>query len=446
MIVVIGGGPAGRIAAMRLAEAGREVRLVEKRAIGGQCLHDRCMVVCALADAARLVERSRRMHDLGIFDAAPRVSFPAMMTRMREIQTKLGTVLDVETRKADVEILYGAEGRLEGRTAYIDDEPAPAEAVVAATGSRTALPSIPGTDLPGVYTYETFRELPDLPARIAVIGGGTVGAEFARIFRAFGSEVHLIARSSLLKEIDGRFRTAVLRDLAGVAIHENARVLSIEGGGRVRSVEMQTANGDTGLAVDAVFLATGLAPRSELLQGIRKDPLGNVIVDDHMRTSVPGVYAAGDVIGPPYLTPVARREGVVAADNILGRDVAMDYATVPQALELGYEFASVSAPGDDGLALSSPAPAGPGSFWDVASGWTGMAEIRVDPATGRIVGAAAAAPGASLLISYLGFLMRRGITVEEFDTFAEIHPSTDGIYWLNRYAAELLRKERKEDL
>ncbi len=208
---------------------------------------------------------------------------------------------------------------------------------------------------------------------------------------------------------------------------------------------MRTADGDTGLEVDAVFLATGLTPRSELLQGLRKDPLGNVIVDDHMQTSVPGVYAAGDVIGPPYLTPVARREGAVAADNILGRNVAMDYAAVPQALELGYEFASVSVPGEEGVTLSSPAPAGPGSFWDVASGWTGMAQIRVDPATGRIVGAAAAAPGASLLISYLGFLMRRGITVDDFDAFAEIHPSTDGIYWLSRYAAELLRKEREKD-
>jgi dihydrolipoamide dehydrogenase len=114
MIVVIGGGPAGRIGAMRLAQAGKEVRLIEKRKIGGQCLHDRCMTLCALNDVARLVEYARTQKDLGILDSVPAVSYPAVKRRMREIQEKLSTVLDAETRRAGVEIVYGAEGRLEG--------------------------------------------------------------------------------------------------------------------------------------------------------------------------------------------------------------------------------------------------------------------------------------------------------------------------------------------
>ncbi|WP_292489597.1 NAD(P)/FAD-dependent oxidoreductase [Methanoculleus sp. 10] len=300
MIVVIGGGPAGRIGAMRLAQAGKEVRLIEKRKIGGQCLHDRCMTLCALNDVARLVEYARTQKDLGILDSVPAVSYPAVKRRMREIQEKLSTVLDAETRRAGVEIVYGAEGRLEGDRVYIDDEEVRADAVLAATGSRAAIPDIPGTDLFGVYTYQTLPAMEELPRRMIIIGGGVVAAEFAHVFRAFGSGVDIVARHGLLRGLDGKVRSAAMRDLAGVGIREETAVLGIEGDSRVRSVLL--AGGDE-IEADVVLLATGLLPRSESLQGLRKSPDGAVIVDRQMRTSVEGVYAAGDVIGPPYLTP-----------------------------------------------------------------------------------------------------------------------------------------------
>jgi dihydrolipoamide dehydrogenase len=439
MIIVIGGGPAGRIGAMRLAGAGAEVRLIEKRKIGGQCLHDRCMTVCALNDVARLLEYARTQKDLGILDSVPAVSYPAVRRRMREIQEKLSTVLDAETRRAGVEVVYGAEGRLEGDRVYIDDEEVRADAVLAATGSRAAIPDIPGADLRGVYTYQTLPALEDLPRRMVIVGGGVVAAEFAHIFRAFGSEVEIVARHGLLRDLDPKVRSAAMRDLAGVGIREETAVLGIEGGARVRSVLL--AGGEE-IEADAVLLATGLIPHSEPLQGLRKRPDGAVVVDEHMRTSVEGVYAAGDVIGPPYLTPAARREGVVAAENILGRGTVMDYTGIPQAMSLRYDYAVATTRADDGaVTLSAPAPAGPGSFWDVAGGWAGLAQVRVDPETGRLVGAAAGVPGASTLLSYLGYLMKRGITVSDFDDIVEVHPSTDGVYGLARYAADMLRKK-----
>lgn len=439
MIVVIGGGPAGRIGAMRLAQAGKEVRLIEKRKIGGQCLHDRCMTLCALNDVARLVEYARTQKDLGILDSVPAVSYPAVKRRMREIQEKLSTVLDAETRRAGVEIVYGAEGRLEGDRVYIDDEEVRAHAVLAATGSRAAIPDIPGTDLFGVYTYQTLPAMEELPRRMIIIGGGVVAAEFAHVFRAFGSGVDIVARHGLLRGLDGKVRSAAMRDLAGVGIREETAVLGIEGDSRVRSVLL--AGGDE-IEADVVLLATGLLPRSESLQGLRKSPDGAVIVDRQMRTSVEGVYAAGDVIGPPYLTPAARREGVVAAENILGHPAVMDYTGIPQAMSLRYDYAFATAGADEGcVTLSAPAPAGPGSFWDVAGGWAGLAQVRIEPETGRLVGAAAGVPGASTLLSYLGYLMKRGITVSDFDDIVEVHPSTDGVYGLARYAADMLRKK-----
>jgi len=441
MIIVIGGGPAGRLGAMHLAQAGREVRLVEQRKIGGQCLHDRCMTICALNDVARLIEQTRTQKDLGILDCVPTISYPMIWRRMREVQERLSSVLDAETREAGVEIVYGAEGRLDGGRVFIDDEEVRAEAVLAATGSRAAIPDIPGTDLPGVYTYQTLPAMSDLPRRMAVIGGGVVAAEFAYIFNAFGVEVELIARHGLLKDLDPRMRSAALRDLAGVGIREQTTVASIEGGGRVRSVIL--ANGEEAEA-GAVLLATGLLPRSESLQGLLKRPDGAVIVDQRMQTSVENVYAAGDVIGPPYLTPAARREGLVAAENILGHEAVMDYRCIPQAISLRYDLAFASTDGYDGaLTLSAPAPSGSGSFWDAATGWTGLARIQVDPESGRLVGAAAAVPGASPLFSYLAYLMKQGITVADFADIIEVHPSTDGIYWLARYAGDILQQKKR---
>ncbi|MDR9816114.1 MAG: NAD(P)/FAD-dependent oxidoreductase [Candidatus Methanoculleus thermohydrogenotrophicum] len=444
MIIVIGGGPAGRIGAMRLAEGGSEVRLIERRKIGGQCLHDRCMMVCALNDVARLLDCARVMRDLGIVDTVPAVSYPTVKRRMREIQEKLGLVLDAETRRAGVEVVYGAEGRVSGDRVYIDDEEVRADAVLAATGSRAAIPDdIPGVDLAGVYTYQTLHAMGDLPRRMAIIGGGVVAAEFAHIFQSFGSEVDIVTRRGLLPLLDAKMRSAVMRhDLAGVSIHEETAVASIEGGARVRSVLL--GSGEE-IEADAVLLATGLVPRSESLQGLSKRPDGAVIVDRHMRTSVARIYAAGDVIGPPYLTPAARREGVVAAENILGHPTVMDYAGIPQTMNLRYDYAIATIGTDDGsVSLSAPAPAGPGSFWDVARGWSGVAQIRVNPETGRLVSAAAGVPGASAIISYIGYLMKRGVTVSDFEDLVEVHPSTDGIYGLARYAAGLLRKKKSE--
>ncbi|KLK89140.1 pyridine nucleotide-disulfide oxidoreductase [Methanoculleus sediminis] len=441
MIVVIGGGPAGRLGAMHLAQAGEEVWLVEQRSIGGQCLHERCMTICALNDVARLIESARTQQGLGILDSVPAVSYPAIRKRICEVQEKLSSVLDAETRRAGVEVIYGAEGRLEGSRVFIGDEEVRADAVIAATGSRPAIPDIPGTDLAGVYTYRTLPAMPDLPRRMAVIGGGVVAAEFAHIFHAFGVEVVIIARHGLLRDLDPKMRSAALRDLAGIGVREETPVAGIEGGGRVRSVLL--AGGEE-LEADAVLLATGLVPNSGMLQGLDKHPDGAVVVDARMRTSVPGVYAAGDVIGPPYLTPAARREGVVAAENILGRETVMDYEGIPQAMSLRYDYAfAATGDGDGGVTLSAPAPAGPGSFWDVAGGWAGLAQVRVDPATGRLIGASAAVPGASILLSYIGYLMKRGITVDDFDEIVEVHPSTDGVYGLARYAAGMLKKKNE---
>jgi dihydrolipoamide dehydrogenase len=444
MILVIGGGPAGRLAAMRLARAGREVTLVERGGLGGQCLHHGCMVVCALSDVARTLRYAGTLHDLGVLDRPPRVSYPNLMAEMGKIQATITRVLDEETRQAGAVTMVRGEGSLDGRTPSIDGKPVEAEAVLAATGSRPAIPRVEGIDLPGVVTAHTLPAWKDLPARIAVVGGGVMAAEFAHIFHAFGAEVTLLARSGFLKEMDGRLRKQALRELEGVAICEHTPLLRVEGSGRAEAVVTGGKGGERVIPADGVFLGTGLAPNSGMIRGVEKGPLGEVVVDDRMRTSVPGVYAAGDLTGPPYLTPVARMEGLVAADNLLGRERRADYRCIPQSLTLMNEFAWCSMENGPSAGAGCPSPAGPFSFWAVPSGNTGYTGIRASPEDGRILAATLAAPGAAIVASYLSFLMRLGCTVQDFDGFLEVHPTTDGAFSLVRYLEEWMRLGEKK--
>jgi dihydrolipoamide dehydrogenase len=440
MIVVLGGGPGGRIASIRLASAGKEVRLIEHGGIGGQCLNFGCMPVCALNDVARTIHSVRQFQQLGLFEATLPVNFSKMLDEMHAIQSKIASILDTETKSAGVDITYGKSGRLEGKTVLVADEKVEADAVIAATGSLPNIPDIPGIDLPGVYTPHTLFQIKSMPERLLIIGGGVMAAEFAYIFRALGSEITLMARSTVLKNIDKHLRTLAMKDLSSVHIQENTRVQEIGRSPGGRSLQITTDGTIPHCDADAVLIATGLVPNSAMLGGLKKGPGGEVIVDDHMQTSVPGVYACGDVVGPPYLTPVARHQGIVAADNILGIPRKMNFRFVPQSINLSQELAFCISEKENLASLAIPGPAGPGTFWSVPTGSTGLAKIFVEPENGEIKGVCTAGPGGGLITGYMAFLMRHHFSVHDFEEYIEIHPSTDGVSGLAKYASEQLKK------
>ena len=440
MITILGGGPAGRIASIRLASAGKEVKLIEQGGIGGQCLHFGCMPVCAMNDVARMINAARTFQGLGITDSVPRVHFPSLVREMKEIQGKIASILDHETRNAGVNIIYGRIGRLEKDRVFLDDEEIDAETVILATGSHPNIPDEEAIRLSGIYTPHSLWNMNTLPDTLTIIGGGIMAAEFAYIFREFGCRVTLVCRSSFLKNLDGHLRALALKELRGVEIWENSPVCSFCGDPGVTSVNVRINGRDVSLQTEAVLLATGLVPRSEMLNGVAKGPAGEVIVDDRMRTSVENVYAAGDVTGPPYLTPVARHQGLVAADNILGKERRMDYRHIPQSLNLTNELAFCIGSVEGTVKLTVPGPAGPGTFWSVPSGETGLAKIMADPDSGEIRGMCSAGPGGGLIAGYMAFLMQRNFSVHDFEEFIEVHPSTDGVYGLAKYASELLKK------
>jgi dihydrolipoamide dehydrogenase len=442
MITILGGGPAGRLASIRLANAGKEVTLIERGGIGGQCLHFGCMPVCALNEVARVIQKTRTFRDLGITDSVPKVDFVTLLYEMQKVQATITSILDKETRDAGVEIIYGNEGRFDGEHVVCGNEKLEADAVILSTGSRPNIPAIPGLTGAGIYTPHTLRSMDRLPENLAIIGGGIMAAEFAYIFSRFGSRVTILSRSSFLKNLDEHLRKRAIRELAEVDIREDCNVLSGEGKEGGISLSMQSGGNADTLDCDAVLIAAGLVPNSENLDGVAKHRNGEVIVDEYMRTSVPCVYACGDVTGPPFLTPVARQQGIVAADNILGMHRKMDYSCIPRSLSLGYELASCSDGNPDAKPLVIPGPAGPDTFWGVPASDTGMAKLMVAP-DGSISGMCSASPGGGLIAGYMALLMKRHFSVHDFADFIEVHPSTDGVYGLAKYASGVLRKRER---
>ncbi len=366
MIVVLGGGPAGRIASIRLATAGKKVTLVESGGksggIGGQCLHFGCMPVCALNDVARIISSARRFYERGMTDVVPALRFSKIMDEMYAVQQKIAGILDEETRNAGVDVVYGKSGRVDGLQVFIGDEPVAAEATIIATGSRPNVPDIPGVTLPGVYTPHTIWGLRELPGRITIIGGSVMAAEFAYIFQTFGSRVTVLSRSGFLKDLDKHLRAIALKELDSVDIREGTAVNGITGTSQVTGVRYRA--GGTGAETEggAVLLAAGLIPNSGMVSRIDKGPGGEILTNDRMETSVPGIYACGDVAGAPFLTPVARHEGLVAADNILGKERHMDYTHIPQAIFLAHELAFCGTGGKGGASLALPGPARAGDL------------------------------------------------------------------------------------
>ncbi len=292
MIVVLGGGPAGRMASLRLATAGKKVTLVEpkgkSRGIGGQCLHFGCMPVCALNDVARIIGQTRRFYERGMTDAVPALRFSNVMDETLAVQQKIAGILDHETVTAGVDVVYGKVGRVDGPRVFIGDEPVDAEATIIATGSRPNIPDVPGVTLHGVYTPHTLWDLRELPEKFTIIGGSVMAAEFAYIFQTFGSEVTVISRSGFLKNLDKHLRAIALKELAGVDIREGAEVTGITGTYRVTGLQYSAGGNEASVDADAVLLAAGLVPNSGMVTGIAKGPGGEIVVNDRMQTSVPG--------------------------------------------------------------------------------------------------------------------------------------------------------------
>jgi dihydrolipoamide dehydrogenase len=343
-VVVLGGGPGGYAAALYAASAGLSVAMVEKEKVGGTCLHRGCIPAKSLLHAAEVFRTVNHAaeHGVKLPDGKPEPDWPAANRRRAGIVGQLHKGLSGLLKRRKVTVIDGW-GRLTSDGAVsVDGDTLRGRGTIVCAGSVPR--AIPGMDIDGerVVTsdHATNSEADRLPERIAVIGGGVIGSEFASVYTDMGVQTTLLeAMSSGVLPIgpDRDVADVLARSLKrrGTDIHADARVGALERTGSGVLVPFETPKGSEKLEVDQVLVSIGRRPATEDIgageAGVRIDDRGFVEVDTTtMETSRPGVYAVGDCIATPGLAHVAYAEAVVAVDRILGEQpVPVDYGKVP---------------------------------------------------------------------------------------------------------------------
>jgi dihydrolipoamide dehydrogenase len=338
-IVVLGGGPAGYATALYGAAAGLNIALIEEGRVGGTCLHRGCIPAKELLQTAEVLRTIQRAPDFGIDAGIPTLDLARSQARKQEVVDRLTKGLESLLRGRQVTVFEG-RGELADVAGHLvrlaDGTEIQGANLVIATGSSPR--PLPGLDFDGVRVLSSDHvlELAELPRRVAIIGGGVIGAEFASMLVDMGSEVTVLeALPRILAPTDADAGNIVARSFKkrGVNVHTSARVTGIEGAHEL-TVTWDTDAGEQSATVDKIVVSVGRYPNSSGFgleaSDVEIDPRGYVVVDDHLRTSVPGVFAAGDVVDTPQLAHVGFAEAIVIVKTILDEPVTpVDYEKVP---------------------------------------------------------------------------------------------------------------------
>lgn len=420
-VVVVGGGSAGRTASIEAAQIGEEVTLIENDKIGGKCLNTGCMVICGLNDVAKFTINAQKFNQIGITDVNPKIDFEKVSEGVKNTVGKIRGVITSETKKSGVTIVSGNAEIGEGFVT-VNNKKYPYDKLIIATGSHAFIPPVKGVEY--AKTYKDILNYKKVPEKMLIIGSGTIATELAGLFSAFGTEVHILCRSTFLKEVETDIRNYIVEKLLkNVKIHENTSAIEIYPDGALTN---------SGRMYGDVMLAVGMNPNSENAKHlVETGKKGEIVVNKRMETSNKNIYAAGDVVGGIGTTPVARMEGVVAARNACGVAAEVDYSYIPSSISLYYDVSYIKTD-EEGINGHIPGSAGPGAFWDVLDRETGLTKVVVDK-DGKIKGVSSISPSARTVLAYMSKYMKDGYKTYDFDDFMPPHPSTDPVYKLMRY-------------
>jgi dihydrolipoamide dehydrogenase len=433
-IVIIGGGPAGYVAAIHASHLGANVAVVEKDKLGGTCLNRGCIPTKALARSAEVLLEARKASDFGIIADNIRIDFPGIMAHKSKSVGQLVSGVEQLMKSNKIRVCRG-EGRiLSPHLVKVNDEEIATRKVIIATGSESTPLPVPGGDLPEVLTTDDILELTELPETLVVIGGSHVGVEFASIFNALGTKVTIVKRRPLRlepadQEIGRRFAQTLPRQ--GIEVKIGAAIKAIEKKGAVLRVLWDTPEGEQGVDGQMVLMATGRAPYTDGLNlsevGIQTDR-GAIKVNEYLETNVKDVYAVGDVLGKNMLAHVASYEGEIAVENALGRSRQADYRAVPTCIFCHPEIAGVGITEEEAKNGRIPHKVSKFPFAAcgraVAMGETvGLVKMICRAGDGVVLGMHIMGPHASDLIAEGGLAIRLGLTAEDIVRTIHAHPT-----------------------
>ena len=445
-LVIIGGGPGGYVAAIRASRQGARVALVEKEFIGGVCLNWGCIPTKAMIRSAEIYHEVQDARKFGInIDGDISIDLPSVIKRKDRVVRRLVKGIEVLLKNENVDIYNGIgllsqPGQVQVELDDGEEQILGAKNIIIATGSKTASLPIPGIDLPGVITSREALDLEEMPEKMVVIGGGVIGMEFAFLYANMGVEVTVIEfENSIVPDADNDI-TDELAKLARnkkINIHTSSQAKKIaetEGRNNNMLVAFEEEGEEKYIITDKVLVAVGRLPNlpgidTESLGLELNDKRGGIKVDDHMRTSVDGIYAIGDVTDKILLAHVASHQGIVAADNITGSDHKMDYKAVPSAIFTDPEVATV------GMSEKDAKKAGinyvVGRFPFSANGKVmamgerrGFVKIIKEEESGQVIGAGIIGLHATDLIATLTLAVNKNLTAHEIAETIHAHPTT----------------------
>ncbi len=436
-IVIIGGGPGGYVAAIRAAQLGAQVVVVEKDRLGGVCLNRGCIPTKTLLAGAALKKALARASEFGLSLGEVKMDYAVLAARKDAVVARLVQGIQFLFKKHKIEVITGrgrlaAPGRVAVELPGGKQEELEARTVILATGSRPALSEALGYNGRTIVTSDEALAWQTLPESLLIIGGGVIGCEFAVLYAILGVRVTILeALPGIIAPADQEIARTMqgLLKKQGIAIQTGVTIAALqEQGGQViaRLADGREVQGEKALiSIGRRFVTEGLGLEEA---GVARGGRGEVVVDAHLQTSQPGVYAIGDLTGRLQLAHVAYAQGMTAVKNILEGPAAMDYRTVPNCIYTIPEIAWVGLTSQEAEAQGLKIKIGKFPF--LASGKAatggeteGQVKIITEAETGRIIGVHILGPHATELIAEATLAMQHNLTARQLADTMHAHPT-----------------------
>lgn len=434
-VLVVGGGPGGYVAAIRAAQLGAKVTLIEKAQIGGTCLNRGCMPTKAMLHCSEVYESATKSADIGIVGEKVTVDWEKVQGFRASVVEKLTGGVKALCKMSKITLVEGDAVFTGPKTVKAGGREYSADKVIIAAGSYPIIPGIPGVKGSKACIDSTAcLSLDHIPESMVVIGGGVIGLELGSVYMRYGAKVTLVEMMPrLLPLMDGELTGILQGKLVGQGMEllMSSQVLSVEDTAKGAKVKVKTPEGERTIEAEKVLLAVGRGPNTEGM-GLDKTGVkvakGFIETNEKMETCVPGVYAIGDCTGKLMLAHAAMAMGETAAANAMGGDAKFDPDMSPSCCYVGPEFAGVGYTEERAKELGIDYKVGKfptsGNGRCLVAGCTdGMIKILAGKQYGEILGVHILAPSATELIEEAALAIKLEATLEEFTDTIHCHPT-----------------------
>ncbi|MCL1849005.1 MAG: dihydrolipoyl dehydrogenase [Clostridiales bacterium] len=431
-IIIVGGGPAGYVSAIRGAQLGAEVHLIEKSSLGGTCLNVGCIPTKVLLHASDFYHKARTAAVPGVNTTAE-LDWPAVLAHKEQVVNRLTGGVSWLLEKAKVQVHSGFARVLPGLRVQVGGDTLSADAIILATGSaNTAIP-FHGSDLEGILDSTAALALRELPKSVAIIGGGVIGVEFATLFTQLGVETTVVEmQPEVLPTVDGEIAALLRQKLTGdgVRIYTSASLTGVEKGEGKLSVQLDQGGQGLSIQAEKVLVAVGRRPNTAGMGleelGVAMDR-GAILVDAHYQTSIAGLYAVGDCNAKLMLAHAAMEQGLAAIGHSMGLHAEGRQSPIPSCVYTSPEIASVGLTEEQVKEKGLPYTTGRfplgGNGKAIIEGEDGLIKILTDKEYGEILGVHMIGPKVTEMIAEAALCMDMEGTVDDLIHAVHAHPT-----------------------